>query len=243
MQAQRKRWLRNTAVGAAVVAAVPAGVFSGSALADTTASSAPTYTACLGSVGVLYNVRESPAPPKRCFGRDKQIEWSQIGPQGPQGAQGAQGAQGTQGPQGSQGPQGARGPQGSAGTGNVQVAPFHQFPAGQSYTIATSGSLSLVVQCGSSGGTLQLEASDTQTVAIFLTETVAPGGPSDTTGVIKNEQVSPGTPFVIITFTLPVRGNFDLFNTTSPPLETMDGQFLVSSSGGSCGAQGSAAIG
>jgi hypothetical protein len=95
--------------GAAAAVLLAGGIaVTGVALASPTAT---TYSACLGKLGVLYNVRVNKTP--RCLGTDTTITWSQTGPAGPAGAQGLAGAAG---PQGLAGPAGQNGKDGTNGS-------------------------------------------------------------------------------------------------------------------------------
>ncbi len=88
--------------GAAAAALLAGGVaVTGVALASPTGT---TYSACLGKLGILYNVTVNNAP--RCFGADTTITWSQTGPAGAAGPAGVAGATGPQGPAGPAGPAG-----------------------------------------------------------------------------------------------------------------------------------------
>ena len=76
--------------GAAAAALLAGGVaVTGVALASPAGTA---YSACLGKLGVLYNVTVNKAP--RCFGADTTITWSQTGPAGAAGPAGPAGIAG-----------------------------------------------------------------------------------------------------------------------------------------------------
>ncbi len=88
--------------------------------------SSGVYTGCYGNLGVL---RVIDAATQKCALGEKQITWSQTGPQGAPGAPGAHGAPGTDGAAGAPGAPGADGAPGAAGAPGAPGAPGSSLPA------------------------------------------------------------------------------------------------------------------
>ncbi|MBO0802491.1 MAG: collagen-like protein [Nocardiopsaceae bacterium] len=139
-------WLTRPVYATAATAVIALGGTSAALAASSSPESAssgsasPVYEGCLSNLtGHLYNMKQDPANPPKCFGHDTPVSWNQTGPagatgpQGPKGDTGATGPQGPQGPKGDtgdtgpQGPKGDTGPQGPAGPAGPQGP---QGPAG-----------------------------------------------------------------------------------------------------------------
>jgi hypothetical protein len=90
------------------------------------------------------------APDGRCLADEKPVNWSRLGPAGPQGLTGAQGATGATGSEGAKGGTGSTGATGAAGSTGPQGA---DGPDGPSGATGPSGSTGPTGSTGATGAT------------------------------------------------------------------------------------------
>jgi hypothetical protein len=123
------RSTRRVLLGSTAVFGLLAGGTATAAFAATSSAPAPSYTACVATLGgVLYNVTTNGTP--KCLAKDHTITFNQTGPAGATGLTGAAGAAGTAGTAGAKGATGATGAAGATGPAGAVGATGPQGPAG-----------------------------------------------------------------------------------------------------------------